>query len=75
MGMGKGVKPGLGHGASSVSYRHNFLFFFFLGGGGERAGELAFYFKGTLENNSLFLGNKTNVRGMFENNFKEQGRL
>ena len=58
MGMGKGVKPGLGHGASSVSYRHNFLFFF--GGGG--AGELAFYFVGTLENNSLFLGNKTNVR-------------
>ena len=39
MGMGKGVKPGLGHGASSVSYRHNFLFlffFFFLGGGGEQ---------------------------------------
>ena len=34
MGMGKGVKPGLGHGASSVSYRHNFLFFFFFGGGG-----------------------------------------
>ena len=65
MGMGKGVKPGLGHGASSVYYRHNFLFFFFGGGGGggwEGAGELAFYFKGTLENNSLFLGNKTNVR-------------
>ena len=36
-----------------------FFFFFFWGGGG--AGELAFYFKGTLENNSLFLGNKTNV--------------
>ena len=42
MGMGKGVKPGLGHGASSVSYRHNFLFFFFFfffgggGGGGSR---------------------------------------
>ena len=35
-------------------------FSFFGGGGG--AGELAFYFKGTLENNSLFLGNKTNVR-------------
>ena len=34
MGMGKGVKPGLEHGASSVSYRHNFLFFFFGGGGG-----------------------------------------
>ena len=46
-----------------MSYRHNFLlFFFFLGGGGGGAGELAFYFKGTLENNSLFLGNKTNVR-------------
>ena len=42
-----------------MSYRHNFFFFFFLWGG---AGELAFYFKGTLENNSLFLGNKTNVR-------------
>ena len=42
-----------------MSYGHNFLFF--LGGGGG-AGELAFYFKGTLENNSLFLGNKTNVR-------------
>ena len=38
-----------------------FFFFFFWGGGGG-AGELAFYFKGTLENNSLFLGNKTNVR-------------
>ena len=42
------------------------IFFFFLwgggGGGGRGAGELAFYFKGTLENNSLFLGNKTNVR-------------
>ena len=38
--------------------------FFLEGGGGGwgGAGELAFYFKGTLENNSLFLGNKTNVR-------------
>ena len=35
------------------------IFSFFLVGG---AGELAFYFVGTLENNSLFLGNKTNVR-------------
>ena len=34
MGMGKGVKPGLGHGASSVSYRH--IFFWGGGGGGER---------------------------------------
>ena len=56
MGMGKGVKPGLGHGGI-ICVRHNFLFFW---GGG--AGELAFYFVGTLENNSLFLGNKTNVR-------------
>ena len=37
------------------------IFFFFCWGGGG-AGELAFYFMGTLENNSLFLGNKTNVR-------------
>ena len=29
------------------------IFFFFLGGG-EGAGELAFYLKGTLENNSSF---------------------
>ena len=36
---------------------------------------MAIYFKETLENNSLFLKNKTNVRTeMFENNFKEQGR-
>ena len=32
----------------------------FLGGGGQ--GNMAIYFKGTLENNSLFLGNKTYVR-------------
>ena len=30
------------------------------GGGGQE--NMAIYFKGTLENNSLFLGNKTNVR-------------
>ena len=42
-------------------YRHNFLgFFLFLGGGGGQ-GNMAIYFKGTLENNSLFLGNITNV--------------
>ena len=35
-----------------------FFYYFFLGGRGRGAGELAFYFKGTL----LFLGNKTNVR-------------
>ena len=63
MGMGKGVKPGLGHGGIicvlqtqiSVCF---FFIIFFLGGRGRGAGELAFYFKGTL----LFLGNKTNVR-------------
>ena len=57
MGMGKGVKPGLGHGGIICVLQTQFSFFW---GGG--AGELAFYFKGTLENNSLFLGNKTNVR-------------
>ena len=59
MGMGKGVKPGLGHGGIICVLQTQFSFFW--GGGGE-AGELAFYFKGTLENNSLFLGNETNVR-------------
>ena len=59
MGMGKGVKPGLGHRGIICVLQTQFSLFF-LGGGG--AGELAFYFKGTLENNSLFLGNKTNVR-------------
>ena len=62
--MGKGVKPGLGHGGiiCVLQTQFSFFFFFFGGGGGGGAGELAFYFKGTLENNSLFLGNKTNVR-------------
>ena len=56
MGMGKGVKPGLGHGGIICVLQTQFSFFFFLGGGGggRGAGELAFYFKGTLENNSLF---------------------
>ena len=57
VGMGKGVKPGLGHGGIICVLQTQFAFFW---GGG--AGELAFYFEGTLENNSLFLGNKTNVR-------------
>ena len=34
-----------------------FFFFFFFGGGGEQ-GNMAIYFKGTLENDSLFLGKK-----------------
>ena len=60
MGMGKGVKPGLGHGGiiCVLETQFSFFFFFFLGGGGgerERgAGELAFYFMGTLENNYYF---------------------
>ena len=45
-----------------MSYRHNFLVFFFFWGGGGAGGNMAIYFEGTLENNSLFLGNKTNVR-------------
>ena len=63
MGMGKGVKPGLGHGGIICVLQTQFSFFFLGGGGGGGgAGELAFYFVGTLENNSLFLGNKTNER-------------
>ena len=53
-----------------MSYRHNSLPFFFPffffgggGGGGGAAGEHGHLLKGTLENNSLFLGHKTNVRG------------
>ena len=59
MGMGKGVKPGLGQGGIICVLQTQFSFFC---GGRGGAGELAFYFVGTLENNSLFLGNKTNVR-------------
>ena len=53
MGMGKGVKPGLGHGGIICVLQTQFSFFFFFfflfgggGGGGARggAGELAFYF-------------------------------
>ena len=52
-----------------MSYRHNFLVFifvvvvvaFFWAGWGEQ-GNMAIYFEGTLENNSLFKGHKTNVR-------------
>ena len=45
-----------------------FFFFFFFwggggGGGGGAAGEHGHSLKGTLENNLLFLGHKTNVRG------------
>ena len=55
MGMGKEVKPGLGNGGIICVLQTQFSFFLGGGGrGGRRAGELAFYFKGTLENNSLF---------------------
>ena len=46
MGMGKGIKPGLGHGGIICVLQTQFSFFF---GGGGGAGELAFYFVGTLE--------------------------
>ena len=69
MGMGQGVRTGLGHeGITSVlqtQFSSFFFFFFLVGGGGgvgEEQGNMAIYFKRTLENNSLFLGNKTNVR-------------
>ena len=74
MGMGQGTRTGLGHGGITCVLQTQFSSFFFFGGGGEQ-GNMAIYFKETLENNSLFLKNKTNVRTeMFENNFKEQGR-
>ena len=59
MGMGQGVRTGLGHGGITCALQTQFSIFW--GGGGEQ-GNMPIYFKGTLENNSLFLGNKTNVR-------------
>ena len=56
---GKAWLRARGHHLCLTDTNFFFYFFFFFGGG---AGELALYFKGTLENNSLFLGNKTNVR-------------
>ena len=68
MGMGQGVRTGLGHGDITCVLHTQFSSFFFSfsffflggggGGGGEGAGNMAIYFKGTLENNSLFLGNQ-----------------
>ena len=64
MGIGQGIRTGLGHGGitcvSQTQFSSFFFCFFFWRGGGQ--GNMAIYFKGTLENNSLFLGNKTNVR-------------
>ena len=66
MGMGQGIRTGLGHGGITCVLQTQFssyLFIFFLGGGGGgEKGSMAIYFKGTLEKKSLFLGNKTNVR-------------
>ena len=59
MGMGQGVRTGLGH-VGGITCVLQTQFSSFLGGGGQ--GNMVVYFKGTLENNSLFLGNKTNVR-------------
>ena len=55
MGMGQGVRTGLGHGditcVLQTQFSSFFFFFFFLGG---EQGNMALHFKGTLENNSLF---------------------
>ena len=57
MGMGQGAKTGLGHEGITCVLQTQFSFFsFFLGGWGWDRGTWP------LENNSLFLGNKTNVR-------------
>ena len=72
MGIGQGIRTGLRHGGITCVLQTQFatffllfffFFFFFLGGGGGAAGEHGHLLKGTLENNSLFLGHKTNVRG------------
>ena len=67
MGMGQGVRTGLGHGGITyvlqAQFPAFFLFFFcfFRGGGRGEQRNMAIYLKGTLENKSLFLENKTNV--------------
>ena len=64
MGMGQGVRTGLGHGGITCALQtqfSSFFVFFFGGGRGGRQWNMAIYFKGTLENNSLFLGKQTNV--------------
>ena len=66
MGIGQGIRTGLRHGGIICVLQTQFatfFFFFFRGGGGGAAGEHGHLLKGTLENNSLFLGHKTNVRG------------
>ena len=64
-GDGTRGKTGIGHGSTTcflqTQFSCLFCFLLFLFFGGEQ-GNIAIYFKGTLENNSLFLGNKTNIR-------------
>ena len=65
MGIGQGIRTGLRHGGITCVLQTQFATFFsflFLEGGGA-AGEHGHLLKGTLENNLLFLGHKTNVRG------------
>ena len=45
MGMGKGVKPGLGHGGIICVLQTQFSFFFFFGGGGGEQGNWPFTFR------------------------------
>ena len=56
MGMGQGLRTGLGHGSITCVLQTQFSSLFLFGGGEQ--GNMPIYFKGTLENNSLFLGNK-----------------
>ena len=63
-GWGKDWLGAHGHYLCLIDTIFYFFFIFWRGGGGRREeqGNMAIYFKGTLENNLLFLGNKTNVR-------------
>ena len=65
MGIGQGIRTDLRHGGITCVLQTQFATFFFLffGGRGGAAGEHGHLLKGTLENNLLFLGHKTNVRG------------
>ena len=63
MGMGKGVKPGLGHGGIICVLQTQFSFFFFGGGGGGREhGNWPFTLREHWKITHYFLENKTNVR-------------
>ena len=73
--MGQGVKTGLGHGGITCVLQTqfpNFFFFFFFEGGMGEQGNMAIYLNGSLENKSLFLGNKTDVRECLEIIFRNK---